>query len=380
MKIEYMNKELTIGQQYTNIVYVCKGSNLYCLKATHKIWGQCALLIANSAHEFQNRLNLNKKLENIGNVQQIFEFSKLEIDASAKEYIQTYYANIFGDSSYLLSTKYYTCNIIQHLKTLQTQLQKVDCFKQLLLAVKKIHDLNIYHMDLKPSNLFVDNGAIILIDFGISVAVSTLEYVDNRSAYVPLSDICSGSINCAKFDVYCLGAMLMEMLTTQTPNSPISLYSQQHKQLAQLLNVSAADLLQGMLEPDQNKRYSISECLVHPFVLNQSEEEFFQFKLTKHFKIDHKFQTEMNKLSQENLQKAALEAQNPDLNAFYYFLETMEQEPESSSCLVSNLINTEVEEKKIQYTMGKIKGFSSAILLSAIQTCNFDLEDLDISD
>lgn len=47
--------------------------------------------------------------------------------------------------------------------------QILDCFTQICLAIKHVHDRNCIHRDIKPSNIFITlNGTYKLGDFGVS--------------------------------------------------------------------------------------------------------------------------------------------------------------------------------------------------------------------
>jgi serine/threonine-protein kinase len=105
----------------------------------------------------------------------------------------------------------------------------VDLLLQACEAVADAHKLGIVHRDLKPSNLFVTTGSdgmpfVKVIDFGISKSLTTSDpSVTASSAAVgspkymsPEQLACSRHVD-QRSDVWSLGIVLYEMLTTETP-------------------------------------------------------------------------------------------------------------------------------------------------------------------
>ena len=78
-----------------------------------------------------------------------------------------------------------------------TESQTICLMRQILSAVKHLHDNNIVHLDLKPENiLLTETKQIKLIDFGISRELDaktevkgfygTPEFVGNRLCFIDL--------------------------------------------------------------------------------------------------------------------------------------------------------------------------------------------------
>lgn len=100
---------------------------------------------------------------------------------------------------------------------------------QVLDALSVVHAQGLYHLDLKPANIMVDqSGRVLLIDFGASkqmsagdgYSVSTSSALAFTPGFAPLEQT---EQNIKAFgpwtDLYALGATLYKLLTNQTPPS-----------------------------------------------------------------------------------------------------------------------------------------------------------------
>ena len=97
---------------------------------------------------------------------------------------------------------------------------------QIAEALSYIHERNILHLDIKPSNLlFRDDGEIVLIDFGMSkhydeegVETATSNVALSRG-YASIEQYQTGGVSryAPSSDIYSLGAVLYDMLTGECP-------------------------------------------------------------------------------------------------------------------------------------------------------------------
>ncbi|MBX3211298.1 MAG: serine/threonine protein kinase [Labilithrix sp.] len=106
-----------------------------------------------------------------------------------------------------------------------------DCVLQAAEALAEAHVAGIVHRDVKPSNLFLTertDGSVLLkvLDFGISKlaperggdpSLTATQAVIGSPAYMAPEQIRTSKYVTAKVDVWALGVVLFELLTTKLP-------------------------------------------------------------------------------------------------------------------------------------------------------------------
>lgn len=195
-------------------------------------------------------------------------------------------------------------------------------FLQVLDGLMHVHSRGIIHRDLKPENVLVTGDEVTpesqvkLIDFGVAkcirsgplqtivgtpsfmapeVAKAKIGYAHGRSfpagqrhsfSWGSPSECLEESgcsvelVNsddhsfCPKIDVWSAGTVLYTCLTGKIPfKSELEIIESdyQRKPLAHC-SEEAKDLLAGMLEKDPEKRLSIDECCLHPWIACSAED------------------------------------------------------------------------------------------------------------
>ena len=93
----------------------------------------------------------------------------------------------------------------------------IDIIKQILNGLKEIHNANVVHCDIKPSNIFVEkNGNIKIIDFGLAKKMDDMNVLGMTQMYVA-SEVISGDRTDSYSDVYSAGIIMYELLTLRCP-------------------------------------------------------------------------------------------------------------------------------------------------------------------
>ena len=105
--------------------------------------------------------------------------------------------------------------------------RSVQYINQVLAALEAVHNVGILHLDIKPSNVMVDdNNSVVLIDFGASKRVadddgkslSLSTGLAGTPGYAPLEQM-SGDEKLIKehSDIYAVGATLYKLVSGLTP-------------------------------------------------------------------------------------------------------------------------------------------------------------------
>jgi eukaryotic-like serine/threonine-protein kinase len=104
-----------------------------------------------------------------------------------------------------------------------TARQSLAYARDLSHALQAIHEVGIFHRDLKPGNVMLrDDGSIALIDFGLAKHVALKMEVTDKGLIFGTPHYMSpeqghGKQIDARSDLYALGVMLYEMLTGKKP-------------------------------------------------------------------------------------------------------------------------------------------------------------------
>ncbi|CAK4032994.1 ribosomal S6 kinase alpha-2 [Lecanosticta acicola] len=175
--------------------------------------------------------------------------------------------------------------------------QAAVIIRQLLEAVKYLHDNHVVHRDIKPENILMTSwrvGArVVLTDFGQSRTIADMENAAKRSGVFRMStmigthgytapevyarvkrDLQQGSGYTQAVDIWAIGCVTATCLTNETilPDA-VDLKTTEMTQLVQYLDVldygrhwdkvgyRAKDFIRGCLAPDESNRLTASACL-----------------------------------------------------------------------------------------------------------------------
>ena len=168
----------------------------------------------------------------------------------------------------------------------------IKILKQLLISLKYLHDKSIYHRDVKPDNILLDeNGNIKLSDFGISaihrdnvedgsdnnVLYSNYTRVGRADFVAP--EVLEGRQSDYKIDIFSLG---LTMLCLISKKHPIMLYKEKRVIITNdidesLYNIYLLNLIKRMILENPIFRPSTGEALselnkIEEFLQNPNEE------------------------------------------------------------------------------------------------------------
>ncbi|CAD8073804.1 unnamed protein product [Paramecium primaurelia] len=152
--------------------------------------------------------------------------------------------------------------------------------RQLINAIEYLHSLGIIHRDLKPENILMrDNGDICLIDFGLSMEVTTgqlLVTACGSPCYAAPEMLEGKNYDGTKTDIWSCGVILYAMLCGYLPFDEENTQDLYEKiKLCQYtipnsLHEDARDLISKILAKD-DQRINIGQIKNHRFFLNDEQ-------------------------------------------------------------------------------------------------------------
>lgn len=95
----------------------------------------------------------------------------------------------------------------------------INIFIQIVKGLKALHDMKIYHRDLKSANVFMNSdGTVKLGDMNVSkVAKKVLLYTQTGTPYYASPEVWKDQPYDSKSDIWSLGCVLYEMTTLKPP-------------------------------------------------------------------------------------------------------------------------------------------------------------------
>jgi serine/threonine protein kinase len=157
----------------------------------------------------------------------------------------------------------------------------LSILKQLLSALKCLHQAGIVHQDIKPWNILIDGqGRAILADFGIGHSFGSASMVVGSPAYCA-PEAFDDDEDCdrlpEKEDIWALGVTLYQLLFGRLPFVGESMYEivnvikEEGVQIPEEADQEISEILAGMLTVDPSERWGIDELLEHPVVAGASD-------------------------------------------------------------------------------------------------------------
>jgi serine/threonine protein kinase len=137
--------------------------------------------------------------------------------------VKIYDLGVTDDHLYLAMEHFAKGDLRKRMAEGLTARQSLEYTRDLAQALQAIHEVGIFHRDLKPGNVMLrDDDSIALIDFGLAKHVALKMEVTDKGLIFGTPHYMSpeqghGKPIDARSDIYALGVMLYEMLTGKKP-------------------------------------------------------------------------------------------------------------------------------------------------------------------
>lgn len=94
--------------------------------------------------------------------------------------------------------------------------EKLELFIRVIDAVDELHKKNLVHLDLKPSNILIENGKVTIIDFSTARLLSEKEIPRFYTLPYAAPEILRKEGYDVSSDIYSLGVIFFELVTGQS--------------------------------------------------------------------------------------------------------------------------------------------------------------------
>lgn len=173
-------------------------------------------------------------------------------------------------------------------------------FIQIVRGLKSMHDLSIFHRDLKSANVFMTKeGDMKLGDMNVSkIAKAGFLHTQTGTPYYASPEVWRDEPYDLKSDIWSLGCVLYELLTLKPPfrsEDMAGLYKSvvkgKYKKIPNNFSNEISEIVDMMLSTTPDKRPTCWEILKHPHVVRAAnkyllnDDENFFIELVETIKI-----------------------------------------------------------------------------------------------
>ena len=203
-----------------------------------------------SNHELVERF-MNKFLKEARTISQLDHRNIIKIHDIFKENNTAYYVMDYVEGESL--------NDMVNRRGALPEKEAVAYIERVGDALKYIHQHNINHLDIKPSNIMIRQGdyRVVLIDFGLSKQYdvqggqTSTTPVGISHGYAPMEQYKQGGV-CTfspQTDIYALGATLYKLVTGNTPPQASDILNDGLPELPSSISLSAAETIKKAMQP-----------------------------------------------------------------------------------------------------------------------------------
>ena len=159
-----------------------------------------------------------------------------------------------------------------------THVDKACVFKQSLQALQFIHSRGIIHADIKPSNMLLKDGRLMLTDFGLSILDASALSDEDSDTVVTMWYKCPELLRnrfprrIEQIDTWALAVVAWERLNPELTDAFFSAGKNHDEVLLQVVDrlhnlkrTPFGNLLSLVLTMNERERLSVSDLLQHPY-------------------------------------------------------------------------------------------------------------------
>ena len=155
----------------------------------------------------------------------------------------------------------------------------INYISQIADALCYLHSRNILHLDIKPSNVLIDDDdKVVLIDFGISKhydsdgGQTSTTPAGISKGYAPIEQYQQGNISTftPSTDVYSLGATLFFLLTGEVPPEASIIYEDGLPTSLNTFKLSIRDTIVKAMSPRRKDRFQSIQDFINSMKLSNT--------------------------------------------------------------------------------------------------------------
>lgn len=147
--------------------------------------------------------------------------------------------------------------------------------REMLLALKLIHQHGKVHLDIKPDNIFVKDDIFKLGDFGLAVEETTVGEVEEGDCRYMCRDLMLGNHrDLTKCDIFSLGITLYQVIVDQDlPPDGQAWHDLRSGKLGLMTNapLELQEIIRQMMHPDGKQRPTAADLLTRRQLLSEEQ-------------------------------------------------------------------------------------------------------------
>ncbi|EAX94248.1 CAMK family protein kinase [Trichomonas vaginalis G3] len=190
------------------------------------------------------------------------------------KYILEFNNMLETDTEFVMLCPFYQSLALHYVQSIDgfTPQRLATLFYKILVGLKYIHNMKIIHGDIRPENIIVstenNEETPHIIDFGIShYEGQPFDNTLTTPAYKPPEQDLT-----FKSDIYSLGLAFYVCFSQIQTASQIRMHQLFSEKAWASSNPLLIDLIKNMIERDVEKRFSLEDCLNHPYFTEQIDE------------------------------------------------------------------------------------------------------------